>query len=206
MPNDLPDFEKFAVRNGDGWVKLSSKEVYADPYIQIERAKYLSPSRPGEAIPWTIAERKSAIAVASRDEEGKWIMVHQERFPVQLTLWEFPAGQIDDLDRRFETEVIVNTVHQELKEEAGYRLVDRSELIPLGYFFSSQGFTTEHVYLFCATEVEPAPEGRQAVGGERIPDIGKFTSEELIEMVASGEIRDALSLAIFARLSAKGML
>ncbi len=133
-------------------------------------------------------------------------MIHQERYPVQQTLWEFPAGQIDDHDRRLETAVIIDAVHQELGEEAGYRLAEGGELIPLGYFFSSQGFTTEHVYLFVATLVEPTPQGRFEVGNERIPDLRTFTGEELTAMVASGEIRDALSLAIYARMTARGLL
>jgi len=200
------DFEKFEVRDGDGWEKVSATETYADPYIQIERATYHSPSRPGEPVNWTIAHRKSAIAVASQDADGSWLMIHQERFPVQLTLWEFPAGQIDDLEHRLETDIIVETVHQELAEETGFRLAGAGQLVPLGYFFSSQGFTTEHVYLFHATRVEPTTEGRSAVGGERIPDIGRFKTEQLRQMVADGEIRDALSLALFARLSARGVI
>jgi ADP-ribose pyrophosphatase len=199
-------FEKFTIVDGDGWEKLSAAEVYTDPYIQIEQAVYHSPSRPGEEVQWTIAHRKGAVAVAAKDATGRWIMVHQERFPVQQPLWEFPAGQIDDHERRLETAVILDTVHQELQEEVGCRLAEGAELIPLGYFFSSQGFTTEHVYLFVATRVEATPQGRVEVGNERIPDVCSFTSEELTAMVAKGEIRDALSLALFARMSARGFL
>ncbi len=201
-----PDFEKFEVIDGNGWAKLSGHQTYADPHIQIERAVYHSPSRPGEEVHWTIAHRKAAVAVAARDASGRWIMIHQERFPVQMTLWEFPAGQIDDHDRRLETSVILGAVDQELAEEAGFQLSETGELIPLGYFFSSQGFTTEHVYLFVATNVEPIPAGRVEVGGERIPDLTTFSGEELTQMVASGEIRDALSLALYARMSARGLL
>ena len=200
------EFEKFSVVDGGGWEKLSAREVYADPHIQIERAFYHSPSKPGEEVEWTIAHRKGAVAVAARNAAGRWIMIHQERYPVQMTLWEFPAGQIDDLDRQLETSVIIDAVHQELGEEAGYHLAEGGELIPLGYFFSSQGFTTEHVYLFVATKVEPTSEGRFEVGNERIPDLRAFSGEELTAMVASGEIRDALSLALYARISARGLL
>lgn len=205
MSEDL-NFEKFRLIDGDGWKKVSSEETYRDPYIQIERATYHSPSRPGEPVEWTIAHRKSAIAVAAKDEQGRWLMIHQERYPVQSTLWEFPAGQIDELENREDTDVIVATVHQELQEETGYRLSQNGQLFPLGYFFSSQGFTTEHVYLFFATEVELSDIPRSEVGGERIPNLSVFSDEELVELVASGEIRDALSLALFARLTAKGFL
>ena len=200
------EFEKFTIVDGDGWEKVAGREVYADPHIQIEQAVYHTPSRPGEEVEWMVAHRKGAVAVAGRDEAGRWIMSHQERFPVQQTLWEFPAGQIDDHDRRLETSVILEAVHQELAEEAGYQLAEGGELVPLGYFFSSQGFTTEHVYLFVATRVEPTPRGRCEVGGERIPDLRGFTSEELTAMVASGEIRAALTLALYARMSALGFL
>ena len=134
-------------------------------------------------------------------------MVEQERFPVQQTLWEFPAGQIDETgDRRLDSEIILGTVASELQEEAGYRLSEGGSLTPLGYFFSSQGFTTEHVYLFCASPVEPIPQGNQPVGGERINKICAFSPAEFRRMVADNGTKDALSLALFARMAARGLI
>ena len=206
-PLSTPHFERCLIEDHDGWKKVSSHQTYADDYIQIEKAEYLTPTHQDKPIPWTIAHRKSAIAVAPIDREGNFVMIQQERFPVQQTLWEFPAGQIDHLDeRRLETDVILGTVADELREEAGYQLAEGAELIPLGYFFSSQGFTTEHVYLFAANPVEPIGGGNRPVGGERINHIRTFTPAEFRRMVAENGTKDALSLALFAKMAARDLI
>ncbi len=203
----VPHFERCLIEDRDGWRKVSSHQSYADDYIQIEKAHYLTPTHQDHPIPWTIAHRKSAIAVAPIDRDGNFIMVQQERLPVQQTLWEFPAGQIDHTDeRRLDSDVILGTVAAELREEAGYRLADNASLIPLGYFFSSQGFTTEHVYLFAADPVEPLPSGNCPVGGERIHHVRAFPPAEFRRMVAENGTKDALSLALFARMAARNMI
>ncbi len=79
-------------RTTDGWQKLPGKRVYDGPYVQIEECSYLTPARPDHPTRWTVASRKSAIAVAPRTEDGRFILIHQERLPVMQALWEFPAG------------------------------------------------------------------------------------------------------------------
>ena len=43
---------------------------------------------------------------------------------------------------------------RELREETGYELAPGGELVSLGYFFTSPGFTDEHCYLFLARPVQ----------------------------------------------------
>ena len=45
MSHAAPEFELFRVEDGNGWKKVSAQQTYADPYIQIERAQYLTPGR-----------------------------------------------------------------------------------------------------------------------------------------------------------------
>jgi 8-oxo-dGTP pyrophosphatase MutT (NUDIX family) len=128
----------------------------------------------------------------------------RERHAVQRALWEFPAGQIDEPDGHEKRETIVATTLRELKEECGCELSPVSgRLEPLGYFFPSQGFTTEHVYLFRASPVcvvsRPEPDG-----SEHISDVRFVSAEELRRMIAENEITNALTLALYARMSAKG--
>jgi 8-oxo-dGTP pyrophosphatase MutT (NUDIX family) len=202
----VPDFPLFQVRDGQGWKKLSARQTYADPYIQIERADYLTPGRPTTPVPWTIAHRKAAVAVAPVLADGRFILISQERLPVQDTLWEFPAGQIDIEDAANPRQIIIDTVLAELREEAGVALVpDTGRLEPLGYFLPSQGFTTEHVYLFRAEPVcvvgQPEPEDSEHISAVRF-----VSAEELRWMIAANEITNALTLALFARMAAKGLI
>jgi ADP-ribose pyrophosphatase len=197
-----PDFPLCEIKDHEGWHKLPGKMVYEGPYVQIEECSYLTPARPDKPVPWTVAHRKSAIAVAPITEDGRFVLIHQERLPVQRTLWEFPAGQIDSEQSH---EVIVKTVLQELEEEAGCVFDDSATLQPLGWFFGSQGFTDEHVYLFVARPVRivhhPKP-----VGGEYIGEVKLVTANELKEMVVNNIIQDALTLALYARMTAHGLI
>lgn len=197
-----PEFELFNLDAEPGWQKLPGKFAYEGPYLQIEECEYLTPGRKDTPVPWTIAHRKSAIAVAPITEDGRLIMIRQERLPVQKSLWEFPAGQIDENETQ---ESILRTIHQELEEEAGAKLAPNASILPQGWFFASQGFTTERVYLFVAKPVilHHAP---KPVGGEHIAEVKLVTPEELKQMIADHEIQDALTLALYARMSAKGII
>ena len=79
-------------------------------------------------------------------------------------------------------------------------------LVPLGLFFTSPGFTDEHGHLFLAERVEPADSGHAPDHGEAILEIREFGPGELRRRIAAGEIRDANTLAAFARLSAHGLV
>jgi hypothetical protein len=114
-PLPAPTFPLFQVRDGDGWQKVSARETYADPYIQIERADYLTPGRPNQPVPWTIAHRKAAVAIAPVLEDGRYLLIAQERLPVQDTLWEFPAGQIDIANSPTPHQTIIDTALAELR-------------------------------------------------------------------------------------------
>lgn len=205
-PATPADFPLFHVRDGGGWKKVAARPAYADPYIQIERADYLTPGRPDKPVTWTIAHRKAAVAIAPVLEDGRFLLIAQERLPVQDTLWEFPAGQIDDENTADPRQTIIDTALNELREEAGVILEPgRGTLTPLGYFLPSQGFTTEHVYLFRAEPVcvvgQPEPED-----SEHISTVRPVSAGELRRMIAANEITNALTLALFARMAAQGLI
>ncbi len=198
----IPEFPLCEIADHDGWKKLPGQIVYDGRYLKVEECAYLTPARPKTPVPWTVVTRKNAIAVAAMTEDGRFILIHQERLPVRRALWEFPAGQLDGGET---PEEIVATVFRELDEEAGCEPLPGATLTPLGWFFGSQGFMTEHVYLFAVGPVRivRAP---QPVGGEHIGEVRLVKAEELRQMVASGIIQDALTLALFARMAARGML
>src|SRR5689334_22121911 len=146
----IPEFELCEIADHDAWKKLPGRTVYAGPYVQIEECSFLTPARPSTPVPWTIAHRKAAVAVAPKTQDGRFILIHQERLPVQRALWEFPAGQLDDGETQ---ESIIATLLRELNEEAGCEPIEGAAVTPLGWFFGSQGFTSEHVYLFAVGPV-----------------------------------------------------
>ena len=69
--------------------------------------------------------------------------------PLRATIWEFPAGQIDEATEHDE-KAIHATGLRELREESGYELAPGGEIQSLGHFFPSAGFTDEHSHLLFA--------------------------------------------------------
>jgi ADP-ribose pyrophosphatase len=95
---------------------------------------------------------------------------------------------------------------RELREEACYELAKDGELVPLGHYFSSPGFTDERGYFFLARPVQLCRGGPARDEGESILDCREFTVEEIRRMIAENEILDANTLGICATLAARGFL
>lgn len=190
----------FRIDDAPGWQKTASRFADAGAHLSVEHASYRTPTR-SNPVPWTVVHRKAAVAIAPILEDGRFVLVQQERIPVQRTVWEFPAGQIDVPVAEVRREIIERTALAELHEEMGAELLPDGRLIPCGYFFTSQGFTQEHIYLYLARPVRiSAPPNPQQ--GEWFGDVRVVTFQELAAMIARNEITTGLTLALFAKICA----
>jgi 8-oxo-dGTP pyrophosphatase MutT (NUDIX family) len=194
-------FHKY-IQPEPGWSTLGDDILFANPYLEVHGVKVTSPTR-DKAFTWTVTHRKGAVVIVPETADGKFLLVRQERVPIQATIWEFPAGQIDEHERE---DAIRATALRELEEEAGHQLAAGGDLLKLGMFFPSAGFTDEHSHLLLARPVAPAPGGSKPDTAEAITECRAFSPDELKAMIASGEIRDANTLAAFARLVAMGFV
>jgi len=190
------------IRDSEGWQTQSDETLFANPYLSVHRRTVTSPSRE-TPFPWTVVHRKGAVVVAPMTASGEFLLVRQERVPIRATIWEFPAGQIDD---QAEPDAIRATGLRELREESGHELAAGGEIVSLGHFFPSAGFTDEHSHLLLARPVVRSLLGHQHDENEAITECRAFPRQEFRAMIASGEIRDANTLAAFARLVALGLI
>jgi ADP-ribose pyrophosphatase len=191
------------VSERDGWEIVSSETHFQDKNLEVVTEKIRSPAR-REPRSWTVVRRKRAVIIAAMTAEGKLILIRQERIPIRAAIWEVPAGQIDD--EKEEADRIAAVALRELREETGFELAEGDNLIPLGDYFTSPGFTDECGYFFLARPVRECAAGHSRDESESILDCRAFSAEELRRMIASNEIRDANTLAICARLLARGLL
>lgn len=98
----------------------------------------------------TIILRHSAVAglcVLTCENKKYIVLVNQPRIPVGKTVFELPAGMVDD--KKNPSEVIL----RELEEEAQLQTLigitaDMIKPLGKGAYNSSPGFTNENVYLF----------------------------------------------------------
>jgi ADP-ribose pyrophosphatase len=190
------------------WETISSERNFANAHLEVVTVQVRTPAR-SDPRTWTIVHRKAAIVVAPMTRDGKIVLIRQERIPIHETIWEMPSGQIDSVaggaDPDSESETIEQVALRELREEAGYELVKDAQLIPLGHYFSSPGFTDERGYFFLARPVESCANYARDEA-ESILDCRAFTISEMRRMIADNEIRDANTLSLLASLWARGLL
>jgi ADP-ribose pyrophosphatase len=191
------------ISENDGWEMLTSETCFANDHVRVSIEEIRSPARP-EPRSWTVVHRKRAVVIAPMTAEGELVLIRQERIPIRAAIWEFPAGQIDE-ETEEENEITAVAL-RELQEETGYELAEGGELIPLGDYFTSPGFTDEQGYFFLARPVKLGGKGHAHHESESILDCQAFSVRELTRMIDDNEIRDANTLGFFARLVTRGIL
>lgn len=184
------------------WEVMKTVQHFANGHLQVVTEYVKTPSQ-GASRPWTVVHRKQAVVIAAVTPEDELILIRQERVPLQRAIWEVPAGQIDTVDPTpAETE---DVALRELREETGYELAPDGKCSALGPLFSSPGFTDECASLFLARRVRLSAAGHAHQPSESILECRSFPFREITAMVARGEIADANTLAVYARLVAGGI-
>ena len=118
-----------------------------------------------------IVRHRGAVAIVAVDSDDRLWLVRQLREAARKELLELPAGTRED------GEEPLATARRELREECG---LTGGEWTELGSFWTTPGFTTEHMVVYAATGVE---------AGDADPD-----DDEEVEVVRwpVGEIRARL--------------
>lgn len=117
-------------------------------------------------------------------ENGNIIMVKQFRYPFDKFLLELPAGKLD-LD-----EDPLLCARRELIEETGYRT---ENIIKLGAISTTPGFCTEILHIYLAKDLRAGNHDREE--GEYGMEVYSFPLDQVKEMIMSGEIIDAKTIA-----------
>jgi ADP-ribose pyrophosphatase len=203
---------KGGARSEDDWLIFSTETRFANAHLKVVDVEMRTPAHQAPR-PWTIVHRKAAVVIAPMTREGKLILIRQERLPIRQAIWEMPAGQIDDdvaggadPGQSRPHPAIETVALRELREETGLELAEDGQLIPLGHYFTSPGFTDERGHFFLARPVQAGAAGHAHDASESILDCRSFSPHELSRMIRENEIRDANTLSICARLVACGYL
>jgi len=191
------------VRDRDGWKTISSETHFANSHLEVVTEQVQTPTH-AEPRTWTTVHRKAAVVIAPMTSDGKFLLIKEERIPIRAAIWSMPAGQIDG-DVEADEKEIKAVALRELHEETGYDLAPGGEMIPLGYFFTSAGLTNELCHFFLVRPVQRA-ETHNREEGETILECRAFSASEIRKMIAENEIRDSNTLAICARIAARGLI
>lgn len=132
---------------------------------------------------YDLVDHRDAVAIVPINSAGEVLFIRQYRVGAEAYLLEIPAGLLD------ENESPEETAMRELREETGMAAHD---LVKLGGFYMTPGYSNEFLTLFLARDLYPAPleqDDDEYLKVEKIP-----LSEALI-MAQSGELRDGKSIA-----------
>ncbi len=190
------------MRDRDGWETVGSETHFTSPHLSVVIDEVRTPTQQTPRR-WAVVHRKPAVVIAPLTREGKFVLIREERIPIRAAIWSMPAGQIDE-SLEPDEEAVRAVAGRELREETGYELEPGAELVPLGHYFTSPGFTDEHCYFFLARPVRKSAGGPQPDPTEAIVDCREFSADVVREMIAGNQIRDANTLSIWARLVAFG--
>jgi len=160
---------------------LRSEMVYQGKVFGVRRDEVLEPS--GLRATREVITHPGSVVVLPVLPDGRIVMVRQYRHATRQYLWELVAG------RKEPEETPKQGAARELLEETGYRAKRLKVFLDV---FPTPGFLEERMYLLLAeglTAGEAQPEEDEKI------EVRAYKLKELKQMIKSGRLRDAKSLA-----------
>lgn len=158
--------------------QLSFEYKFKGKIINLRQDKAVLPN--GKTVTREVVEHPGGVCVAALDSNDNLFFVKQWRYPYSQITLELPAGKRDK-----QGEIPLECGKRELKEETGAVAENYTDL---GCLYPSPGYVNEVIYCYLATGL---------TYGDMNPDEDEFLNvikipfEKAVEMVMSGEIKDA---------------
>ena len=166
---------------------FESNQIFLGKVIQVHVDKVLLPN--GNQAVMEVIRHPGAAAVLPITADNEVILLKQFRYATGDSIYEIPAGKIEP------NEAPAQCAHRELMEEAG---VKANQLTPMGWIWTTPGFTDEKIHLFAAQDLEPVP---QKLEEDEIVSVHKLALRDALRKAQRGEINDAKSVCALLRLS-----
>jgi ADP-ribose diphosphatase len=160
---------------------LKSKMIYEGPIFGVRRDEVLEPT--GVRTRREVITHPGSVVVLPVLADNRLLLIQQYRYATKTFLWELVAGRMDP------GESVKRAAARELREETGYRAKKLSVFLDV---FPTPGFLEERMYILLAEGLTAGP--AQPEEDEKIISRA-FTIDELKQMMKTGKLRDAKSIA-----------
>jgi len=160
---------------------IKSENKYKGPVFDVESVSVNLPD--GRTRKYDLVKIQDAVTILPLDSEGCIHFVRQYRIGAGKEMLELPAGKIE------EGEEALETAEREIREEIGMAAGKMQEL---GRFYVSPGYSTEYMYTYLATGLDPAPLSPDL---DEFLNVVKLPLDEVKQMIHSGQLNDSKSLA-----------
>lgn len=166
------------------WTVLRSEYIARKPWFTVRHETVALPD--GRLIPdYYVFEYPDWVNVIARTREGRFVMIDQYRHGLGETSYELPAGVTEPSDAS-----PLAAAQRELSEETGYGGGRWRLLTVLSPNPATQNNLT---YCYLAEDVEPL--GEQHLDATEDLRVHLLTREEVIELLRTDRIRQALMAA-----------
>lgn len=145
----------------------------------------------GNIVEWDYVHHKGAAAILPIDTDGKIIMVRQYRNGINKYSLEIPAGCLNP------GEDMITCVAREVEEEIGYIAGKIEHLFDL---HTTVAFCNEKIGIYYTTELTPS---KQNLDEDEFVTIERYTLEEAVQRIWSGDIDDSKTMAAILGYKAK---
>lgn len=168
---------------------INSQLIFDGRVVKLYKDKIELPT--GQESYREVVKHSGGVVILAKKED-KVLLVKQFRYPMKEVLYELPAGKLEIGEDPFEA------AKRELEEETGYCA---NKWTDLGYVYTSPGYSDEKLYLYMAEDLEFT---------HCHPDEGEilqaleYSYDDILKMIANGEINDAKTLCAIMRAQIKG--
>ena len=134
-----------------------------------------------------IVHPSNAVAILPLNGD-RCTLLRQYRYAIDQYILEAPAGTMEP------GEAPLVTAHRELIEETGF---SAKTIIPVGFIYTTPGFTDEKIYLFEARDLSPSQEYEK--DEDEVIEVIDVATSELSGMIRDGRIVDGKTICLIQR-------
>jgi ADP-ribose pyrophosphatase len=157
---------------------LTSDRVFRGKVFNVDRDRVRMPN--GREVTVDVVRHSKSVVLVPMPDPGHVTLVRQYRYPVNASLWELPAGSVD------EGETPEDAASRECHEEIG---VVPATVVRLSALYPTPGYCDEQMIFFRLSGLGTTDKQAQVDEDEDI-EARTFELRDAREMIRRGEIVD----------------
>lgn len=182
---DKPVNQEQISANRGPFTVLSSREVYASPWIRVTEDEVIRPG--GSTGKFGIVTMRKGSSVLPIDDAGMIFMAREYKYAIRRDSLEAFSGGLED------GESPVDAAKRELQEELG---MEASEWVDMGCVDPFTTVIDSPNYMFLAKGLQAS---RRALDEGEVVRIIKLPFDEALKMALNGEITHSASVILILR-------
>ncbi len=171
---------------------LSTQTVFKGRIFDVVSEDLVLPN--GSHVKREFVTHPGAVVIIPRLNSHSLLLIRQYRHAIRESILEFPAGTLE------EGENPIECAKREVVEETGYSASDWADL---GEIVPGPGFCNEVQYCFVAGDLKPSS---QSLDEDEVIEVVEMSIADIQQEIATGRIKDAKSIAAFARAKFVGLI